>query len=71
MPIPQMSAIPFLYGAGGQRGVAGVTEGHKHSSTKDQRRTLLELFEVAIEDPQGEAVFKASIAMWVSPKAAR
>ena len=28
-------------------------------------------FEVAIEDPQGEAVFKASIAMWVSPKAAR
>ena len=28
-------------------------------------------FEVVVENPQGEAVFKATIAMWVSPKAAR
>ncbi len=28
-------------------------------------------FEVVVENPQGEAVFKASIAMWVSPKASR
>ena len=28
-------------------------------------------FEVVVEDPRGEAVFKATIAMWVSPKAAR
>ncbi|MEG3050117.1 MAG: DUF4442 domain-containing protein, partial [Thermomonas sp.] len=28
-------------------------------------------FEVVVEDPQGEAVFKATIAMWVSPKGAR
>ena len=28
-------------------------------------------FEVIVENPQGEAVFKATIAMWVSPKAAR
>ena len=27
-------------------------------------------FEVVVENPQGEAVFKATIAMWVSPKAA-
>ncbi|GHB99740.1 hotdog fold domain-containing protein [Thermomonas carbonis] len=28
-------------------------------------------FEVLVEDLQGEAVFKATIAMWVSPKAMR
>ena len=28
-------------------------------------------FEVVVENPQGEAVFKATIAMWVSPKAVR
>ena len=28
-------------------------------------------FEVVIENPQGEAVFKASIAMWVSPRSKR
>ena len=28
-------------------------------------------FEVVVENPQGEAVFKATIAMWVSPKSAR
>lgn len=28
-------------------------------------------FEVVVENPQGEAVFKATIAMWVSPKTAR
>ena len=28
-------------------------------------------FEIVVENPQGEAVFKATIAMWVSPKAAR
>jgi acyl-coenzyme A thioesterase PaaI-like protein len=28
-------------------------------------------FEVVVENPQGEAVFKATIAMWVSPKASR
>ena len=28
-------------------------------------------FEVAVENPQGDAVFKATIAMWVSPKSAR
>ena len=28
-------------------------------------------FEVIVENPQGEAVFKATIAMWVSPKSAR
>ena len=28
-------------------------------------------FEVVVENPQGEAVFKATIAMWVSPKGAR
>ena len=28
-------------------------------------------FEVLVENPQGEAVFKATIAMWVSPKASR
>ena len=28
-------------------------------------------FEVIVENPQGEAVFKATIAMWVSPKGAR
>ena len=27
-------------------------------------------FDVIVENPQGEAVFKATIAMWVSPKAA-
>ena len=27
-------------------------------------------FEVVVENPQGEAVFKATIAMWVSPKSA-
>ena len=48
MPIPQMSAILFLCGAGGQSGVAGVTENGKHSSTEDQRRTLLDLFEAAV-----------------------
>jgi hypothetical protein len=25
-------------------------------------------FEVVVENPAGEAVFKATIAMWVSPK---
>ena len=28
-------------------------------------------FDVVIENPQGEAVFKASIAMWVSPRSKR
>ena len=28
-------------------------------------------FDVRVEDPQGEAVFKATIAMWVSPKSQR
>lgn len=28
-------------------------------------------FEVVVENPQGEAVFKASIAMWVSPRSKR
>jgi len=28
-------------------------------------------FEVVVENPQGEAVFKATIAMWVSPKGSR
>ena len=28
-------------------------------------------FEVVVENPQDEAVFKATIAMWVSPKTAR
>lgn len=28
-------------------------------------------FEVVVENPQGDAVFKATIAMWVSPKTAR
>lgn len=28
-------------------------------------------FEVVVENPQAEAVFKATIAMWVSPKSAR
>jgi acyl-coenzyme A thioesterase PaaI-like protein len=28
-------------------------------------------FEVMVENPQGDAVFKATIAMWVSPKSAR
>ena len=28
-------------------------------------------FEVVVENPQGEAVFKATIAMWISPKTTR
>ncbi len=28
-------------------------------------------FEVVVEDPAGEAVFRATITMWVSPRAAR
>jgi hypothetical protein len=28
-------------------------------------------FDVVVENPQGEAVFKATITMWVSPKAVR
>lgn len=28
-------------------------------------------FDIVVENPQGEAVFKATIAMWVSPKSAR
>jgi hypothetical protein len=28
-------------------------------------------FEVVVEDPAGESVFRATITMWVSPRAAR
>ena len=64
--IPKGMSVEYLKKAvGTQRGVA-TPEFPPREAAEGYELP----FEVVVENPQGEAVFKATIAMWVSPKSA-
>ena len=65
--IPKGMRVEYLKKAvGTQRGVA-TPEFPPHESAEGYELPV----NIVVSDPQGDAVFKARIAMWVSPKPAR
>jgi acyl-coenzyme A thioesterase PaaI-like protein len=62
--IPKGMSVEYLKKAVGTMRATATPAFDPHASAEGYDLP----FEVAIEDPQGDAVFRARIAMWVSPR---